>query len=115
MSKYRTLILGLTKNKELKGTLVSGILSPAKFVRMKEIELASDDFVKELKEKEAHQNASKRSDAVLEYQLENGADSAMFTCINEDCGSNKVQLKQLQTRGADEPMTNFYQCLSCSK
>jgi hypothetical protein len=89
------LIQGLTKNKELKTHLVNGILSPAKFVKMKEMELASQDFIKQVMEKEAIQNASKRSDAVLEYQLEQGGESAMYTCEKPGCGSKKVQLKQL--------------------
>ena len=54
IGKYRILIQGLTKNKDLKTHLVNGILSPAKFVKMKEMELASDDFIKQLKEKEAY-------------------------------------------------------------
>jgi hypothetical protein len=67
MSRYRTLILGLTKNKELKNLLVKRQLVASKFVRMSEMELASDEISKEFKEREAFQAASKRSDAILEY------------------------------------------------
>ena len=53
VGKYRVLIQRLTKNKELKTHLVNGILSPAKFIKMKEMELASQDFIKQVMEKEA--------------------------------------------------------------
>ena len=36
-----------------------------------------------------------------------------FTCFK--CGSKKTSFFQMQTRGADEPMTNFVTCLSCGK
>ena len=94
MARYRTLILGLTKsNPQLRLLLIDGTIIPAKFAKMTDIELASDEFVKELKEKEAYQMASKRSDAILEYQNEMGADSEMYSCIQ--CGAKKVRLKQL--------------------
>ncbi|CAK0866845.1 unnamed protein product [Prorocentrum cordatum] len=30
------------------------------------------------------------------------------------CGHHKAYVKQLQTRSADEPMTNFFRCTKCS-
>ena len=59
------------------------------------------------------ENAAKRSDAVLEHELKTGAQSEMYSC--HFCGGKKVTLKQQQTRGADEPMTNFFTCLTCGK
>jgi hypothetical protein len=54
MSKYRTLILGLTKsNPELKLHIIKGSITPAKFANMSEMDLASAELVAELKEKEA--------------------------------------------------------------
>jgi len=31
------------------------------------------------------------------------------------CGSTDIDLAQVQTRGADEPMTCYYTCHSCKK
>jgi len=35
----------------------------------------------------------------------------MFSC--EKCGKNRTTYYQMQTRGADEPMTIFVTCLDC--
>ena len=37
----------------------------------------------------------------------------IFKCFK--CQSNKTHFYQMQTRGADEPMTNFVNCLNCGK
>ena len=44
-----------------------------------------------------------------EDDIENG----MFKC--RSCGSRKTTYYSLQTRSADEPMTNFITCTSCKK
>lgn len=42
-----------------------------------------------------------------EVEIEEG----IYTC--NKCGKNKTTRIQLQTRGADEPMTNFIRCINC--
>lgn len=48
-------------------------------------------------------------DEVFDDVIENG----MFKC--RYCGSRKTTYYSLQTRSADEPMTNFITCTSCNK
>ena len=39
----------------------------------------------------------------------------IFKCRNKKCGSLRTWSYQLQTRSADEPMTNFITCSECGK
>ena len=54
---------------------------------------------------------TKRENIMLEGDKEGGSD--MFTC--KRCGKSKTKYWEMQTRGADEPMTIFIRCLNCSK
>ena len=40
-------------------------------------------------------------------------DDTIYQC--RSCGSRKIDMYQLKTRGADEPMTSFFTCLACRK
>lgn len=46
-----------------------------------------------------------------EYKKNNIAATDLYKCYK--CGERKCQVRQLQTRSADEPMTNFVTCLVC--
>jgi DNA-directed RNA polymerase subunit M/transcription elongation factor TFIIS len=46
-----------------------------------------------------------------EYKKNNMAATDLYKCYK--CGERKCQVMQLQTRSADEPMTNFVTCLVC--
>jgi DNA-directed RNA polymerase III subunit RPC11 len=56
----------------------------------------------------------RESDAVVggDNELELAA-TCEKRCTN--CGSEKAMFIEMQTRSADEPMTIFYQCVSCRK
>ncbi len=52
-----------------------------------------------------------RSDAMFEKEKAAGIESAMYSC--NKCKSKMVTCRTQQTRGADEPMTEFYNCINC--
>lgn len=41
-------------------------------------------------------------------------DQTACQCPIDNCGGDKAYFFQLQIRSADEPMTTFYKCVSCS-
>ena len=72
--------------------------------------------MKLLREKMAKEGlAAARTDIGIEVmrqkQLESGQ-VGFFTC--RKCKSKRTTYYQMQTRGADEPMTNFVSCMDCS-
>lgn len=48
---------------------------------------------------------------LIEFKKNNMAATDMYRCKN--CGESKTSVIQIQTRSADEPMTNFATCLVC--
>lgn len=64
------------------------------------------------KQKE-HMMQAQRSDAVRDHMLKQGVADSMYTCSK--CKGKKITVHTQQTRGADEPMTEFYNCLDCGK
>jgi transcription elongation factor S-II len=54
--------------------------------------------------------AARRSDYLFE-EMKKKCTNSFFTC--KKCKSKKTTYYQQQTRGADEPMTNFVSCLEC--
>ncbi|OHT12453.1 hypothetical protein TRFO_17733 [Tritrichomonas foetus] len=89
----------------LKERLLNGELSPADFASMTEDDLTTD----EMKEKINQMRQENMDKAMVPKPPE--AVSAFFRC--RKCKSNRVTFFQLQTRSADEPMTNFCTCLEC--
>ncbi len=74
-------------------------------------EMASETVMQQRTELEKSNIDARRTDWELEQQKKmNKNIDGMFTC---KCGSAKTTFKQMQTRGADEPMTNFITCLEC--
>jgi len=47
----------------------------------------------------------------MKYEMKQVAMTEMFKC--RKCGSRKCSYYELQTRSADEPMTQFISCLDC--
>ena len=47
----------------------------------------------------------------MKYEIKQKAMTEMFKC--HKCGSRKCSYYELQTRSADEPMTQFINCLDC--
>lgn len=48
----------------------------------------------------------------IKYELKPEAMTTLFKC--RKCGSRETSYYEVQTRSADEPMTQFITCLSCS-
>jgi transcription elongation factor S-II len=47
----------------------------------------------------------------MAYLKEHAKTDGFYTC--KKCGSKHTTYFQMQTRGADEPMTNFITCINC--
>eukprot|EP00906_Rhabdomonas_costata_P018112 RCo026394 len=43
------------------------------------------------------------------------ADRTKASCPRRDCTSTEAYFRQMQTRSADEPMTEFYKCVLCGE
>ena len=102
------LIMALKKKGEvlhLTQNLLSGALSPHDFVKM-----TSDDFLTPEEKKKQDEIAKKAMDSTCTPQFKKVA-SRIFKCPR--CGSMETFFHQLQTRGGDEPMTNFCECINC--
>lgn len=118
-AKARKLAFNLKKNEQLRDGLVAGDIPLDALVHMSANDLATQE------QKSARQAASKadidarRSDY---YQVNRdkimrsvGLDPTKggeFRC--KKCGQSKTTHYSLQTRSADEPMTVFVTCLTCS-
>ncbi|KAI0178547.1 transcription elongation factor [Hypoxylon sp. FL1284] len=107
--KIRSLFqnLKVKNNAELGRNVMSGSISPDRFVVMSSKELMS-----------AHQ---RKADAELEIENMKKAQVPMAEKSISDsleCGNCKkkmVSYTQAQTRSADEPMTTFCECMNCGK
>lgn len=109
--KFRSLISVLNSQLHLRKSLLTGSIDPKDLVRMKK-----DDFLGEearlAKEKAAEDRMNaQRTDWAREKDKKSGLKDSFFTC--HKCKSKKTSYYQMQTRGADEPMTNFIECLAC--
>ena len=78
--------------------------------------LASEDLQKEREKILQEDLNARRTDWDQEEakrRMQEGGQEGFFTCGK--CKSKKTNFYQMQTRGADEPMTNFVNCLDCGK
>lgn len=106
-TKMRSLFQNL-KNKSnptLRKRVLSGEVTPKRFVTMSHDEMKSDErrAADEKLEKENMNNA-------MVAQVEKSI-SKEFQCGK--CKQRKVSYSQAQTRSADEPMTTFCECMNC--
>ena len=81
------------------------------------VRMAKEDFIS-AERKKAQQKAAEakmqeqRTDWARAQDKKGFIPDGLFTC--KRCKSKKTTFYQQQTRGADEPMTNFIQCLMCN-
>ena len=108
-SKVRSLFQNL-KNKSnptLRVRVMSGEITPQKFVVMTHDELKSAE-----RRAEDEDLLKKNMNEAMMPQAERSI-STSLTCGK--CGQKKVSYSQAQTRSADEPMTTFCDCTVCGK
>jgi transcription elongation factor S-II len=107
--KMRSLFQNL-KNKSnpgLRVRVISGEITPDKFVRMTSDELRSE----EQREKDKKLQKQNMDNAMVPQQER--SISTSLQCGK--CGQRKVTYTEAQTRSADEPMTLFCTCMNCGK
>ena len=106
-SKFRSKYLNLKdiNNPTLRSGLISGMITPDRFISMTLAEMASDER-RRINSMISEQN-------LLNSQLakDNAAETDQFKCGR--CNQRKCKYYQMQTRSADEPMTTFVTCINC--
>ncbi|KAH6900245.1 transcription factor S-II, central domain-containing protein [Thelonectria olida] len=105
--KIRSLFANLKNksNRELGRRVLSGEVSPDKFVTMSDDELKSEDQRKKEVELEK-ENMKKAQVPMAEKSISDSLECGR-------CKQKKVSYTQAQTRAADEPMTTFCECMNC--
>lgn len=117
VAKLRSLTFNLKKNDGLRASLVDKRVSAERLVSMTVEELAT----KEIREEREKMRAFQHDARSLDWDRKNrdrinksiGIDESkgMFTC--KRCKSKRISNYEKQTRSADEPMTQFFECLDC--
>jgi len=51
-----------------------------------------------------------KTEELFEEQSEEQFEDTIYTC---ECGSRKIDMHQVQIRGADEPATSYFHCTVC--
>jgi transcription elongation factor S-II len=119
LAKFRQLLMNLRKNPELSSGLLGGSLEPATLVGYTALQLqteqqqetakkaAKDEFDK----KDLNWGERNREKIAIECGIDPNA-TGVSLC--PECESdNTIVAAQMQTRGADEPMTVFFRCNNC--
>lgn len=96
----------LNKQMDITGKIISGAISPADFVRMSDKDFMSAD---DLKAREVLEAEALKDLVVAAPKM---VASHIFECPK--CHRDETYFYQLQTRGGDEPMTNFVHCIPCN-
>lgn len=106
-TKMRSLFQNLKakSNPGLRKRVLSGDVSPKKFVVMTHDEMKSEERRAEEK-KISKKNMMEAMVAQVEKSI-----SKEFQCSK--CKKKMVSYSQAQTRSADEPMTTFCECMNC--
>ncbi len=76
-------------------------------------EMASEEVTKAREQINEDALNARRTDWDKEQMKQKGGGKGLFKCGK--CGSQNTTYYQMQTRSADEPMTNFVTCLDCNK
>ena len=92
------------KNNQLLENIKNGNINPEKVGFLSVYDVFPDNW------KELLNIKSKRDK--IKYELKPEAMTNLFKC--RKCGSRETSYYEVQTRSADEPMTQFITCLSCS-
>jgi transcription elongation factor S-II len=105
--KIRSLYQNLKNksNPQLRTRVLSGEISPSRFVRMTHEELKSKEQ-REVEKAIQKENMNNAMVAQEEYSV-----SKTIQCGK--CKQYNVKYTQAQTRSADEPMTTFCECMNC--
>ncbi|MCQ2816197.1 MAG: hypothetical protein MJ252_02915 [archaeon] len=96
------------KNEDFRNKILDGTITPSQLVTMDEKDMYNKELIATIKKVTSDSLDAMRSDwddkhaPVFEGE---------YTCGK--CGSKRCVNKQLQTRSADEPMTNFVRCIDC--
>lgn len=106
--KVRDVLFNITNthNQEFVQNVCSGHVKSSKVAFMSSYDI-HPSLVKPIFDKLEQRNLR-----FLMDQKELHETKGMFTC--EQCHSKSTTFFSLQTRGADEPMTNFVRCISCN-
>lgn len=106
-SKIRGLMTSLKRkdNPELGRRVLSGEITPDKFVVMTDEELAS--------EAQRARDRELERENMLKAQLPQAEKSISDSLQCSKCKQKRVSYSQAQTRSADEPMTTFCECTVC--
>ena len=110
--RARSLLFNLkdAKNPQLRQRILEQELTPAYLAKCDIKDLASEAILKERNKTQEDNLNARRSDWLFENVAAKG-NKGFFTC--RKCQSKNTTYFQMQTRGADEPMTNFITCLDC--
>jgi transcription elongation factor S-II len=108
ISKIRSIYSNLKKDSYLQNNdfldkIKSNIIDPEKVGELSIYDIFPDNW------KELLNIKSKRDK--LKYELKPEAMTNLFKC--RKCGSRETSYYEVQTRSADEPMTQFITCLTC--
>jgi len=103
INKFRTIYINL-KNEVLLNKLLTKEIRARDLAYLTHQEMLPEKWDKLIEQKQI------RLDNKYSPKLEASTDT--FTCYK--CNSKKCTYYQLQTRSADEPMTTFITCLTCS-
>ena len=91
--------------------LLGGLIQPYLLASLEPKDIASEQ--KKLEREKANKDGLEagRSDFNAEILKNSTKGKGFFTC--KKCKGQNTTYYQMQTRGADEPMTNFVTCLDC--
>ena len=108
ISKIRSFYSNICKtsyiqNPDFKDKLISGEIKPKDIAKLSVYEIYPDNWAELLDKK------TKRDK--LKYEMKPQAMTDQFKC--RKCGSRSCSYYEVQTRSADEPMTQFISCLDC--
>jgi len=102
------LFLIMKNNYELRRSILKGEADCAEFVKNKE------SFLNQNAQKRVEEVSRKFIDASnADYDKKMVRESLLYQCSR--CKSRKINKIEKQTRGGDEPMTSFFNCVDCGK